>query len=299
MPDILIVKLNATGDVVRTTPLLHRLEGDIVWVTARANLPLLQGVHPRVRCLAWDERHQAAGTTYDLAINLEDEAETAQFVADMRPTRVFGACLARDGSVTYSDDARDWFDMSLISRFGRQRADELKLHNRRSYQDMLFAGLGFEFRGERSWLPKPVPTDLHGDVAIAPVAGPVWPMKNWALYDELQRQLEASGLRVNMLPKRANLLEHMGDIANHRCLVGGDSLPMHLALGLGKSCVTIFTCTSPWEIHDYGLQTQLVSPLLERFFYQRGMDTRATTAIPVRQVLDAVKQRLDMPALAE
>ena len=44
--NILIVKLNATGDVVRTTPLLHRLEGDIVWVTARANLPLLQGVHP-------------------------------------------------------------------------------------------------------------------------------------------------------------------------------------------------------------------------------------------------------------
>ena len=74
---------------------------------------------------------------------------------------------------------------------------------------------------------------------------------------------------------------------------------MHLALGLGKSCVTIFNCTSPWEIHDYGLQTQLVSPLLERFFYQRGMDTRATTAIPVRQVLDAVKRRLDMPALAE
>ena len=45
-----------------------------------------------MRCLAWDERHQAAGTTYDLAINLEDEAETAQFVADMRPARVFGAC---------------------------------------------------------------------------------------------------------------------------------------------------------------------------------------------------------------
>ena len=124
--------------------------------------------------------------------------------------------------------------MSLISRFGRQRADELKLHNRRSYQDMVFAGLGFEFRGELSWLPKPVPTDLHGDVAIAPVAGPVWPMKNWALYDELQRRLEASGLRVNVLPKRATLLEHMGDIANHRCLVGGDSLPMHLALGLGS-----------------------------------------------------------------
>lgn len=299
MPNILIVKLNATGDVVRTTPLLHRLEGDIVWVSARGNLPLLQGIHPRVRCLAWDEREQAAGIAYDLAINLEDEVETARFVADMHPARIFGACLTDDGGVGYSEDARDWFDMSLISRFGRRRADELKLHNRRSYQNMIFAGLGFSFRGERPWLPAPVRTDLHGDVAIAPLAGPVWPMKNWAHYGALQRQLEASGLRVNVLPKRATLLEHLGDINNHRCLVGGDSLPMHLALGLGKPCVTIFNCTSPWEIHDYGLQTQLVSPLLAEFFYQRGMDTRATTAIPMHEVFDAVRRRLDAPTLAE
>lgn len=299
MPNILIVKLNATGDVVRTTPLLHRLEGDIVWVTARGNLPLLQGIHPRVRCLAWDEREQAATTTYDLAINLEDEVETAQFVADMHPKRIFGACLDGDGGVGYTDDARDWFDLSLISRFGRHRADELKLQNRRSYQQLVFAGLGFEFRGERPWLPAPVRTDLRGDVAIAPLAGPVWPMKNWAHYAALQHRLEADGLRVNVLPKRATLLEHLGDIDNHRCLVGGDSLPMHLALGLGKPCVTLFNCTSPWEIHDYGLQTQLVSPLLAEYFYQRGMDTRATTAIPVQEVFDAVRRRLDAPTLAE
>ena len=48
-------------------------------------------------------------------------------------------------------------------------------------------------------------------MAIAPVAGPVWPMKNWAHYDALQRRLEAQGLRVNVLPKRATLLEHLGD----------------------------------------------------------------------------------------
>lgn len=297
MTNILIVKLNATGDVVRTTPLLHRLDGDIAWVTARGNLPLLQGVHPRVRCLAWDDREQAAGIPYDLAINLEDEAKTARFVEDMRPARIFGACLAGDGSIIYSDDAREWFDMSLISRFGRRRADELKLHNRCSYQQMIFAGLGFDFRGERPWLPAPSRTALQGDVAIAPVAGPVWPMKNWAHYDALQHELEAAGLRVNVLPKRDTLLEHLGDIANHRCLVGCDSLPMHLALGLGRACVTIFNCTSPWEIHDYGLQTKVVSPLLDEFFYKRGMDTRATTAISTQQVFDSVMRRLDMPVM--
>jgi heptosyltransferase II len=296
MTHTLIVKLNATGDVVRTSTLLHRLQGPVTWISARANLPLLQGVHPGMRVLAWEDREQATDTRYDLAISLEDELETAQFVQRCAPARVFGATLADGDRVTYSEDASAWFDMSLVSRFGRKRADELKLINRRSYQELIFSGLGWTFAGENCKLPRPTTTDLQGDVAIAPVAGPVWPMKTWAHYDALQRRLEAQGLRVNVLPKRATLLEHLGDIANHRCLVSGDSLPMHLALGLGIPCVTIFNCTSPWEIHDYGLQTKLVSPLLAEFFYKRGMDTRATTAIGLDAVFNAVLRPLQVPA---
>jgi ADP-heptose:LPS heptosyltransferase len=85
----------------------------------------------------------------------------------------------------------------------------------------------------------------------------------------------------------------MGDISNHRCLVGGDSLPMHLALGTGTPCVTLFNCTSPWEIYDYGLQTKIVSPLLEKYFYHRGFDPAATTAIRLDDVFDAVIRRLE------
>jgi len=289
---ILIIKLNATGDVVRTTSLLRRLEADsITWITARGNVPLLDGVRPNVRCVAWEDRARAADTAYDMAISLEDEPETVAFLREVRHGRVFGASLAGDGSVQYGDDAREWFDMSLISRHGRQRADELKLLNRKTYQEMVFAGLGYRFENEAYVLPLPAKTDLHGDVAVATAAGPVWPMKNWGYYDELQRRLEATGLRVNVLPKRATLLEHLGDIANHRCLVGGDSLPMHLALGLGVPCVTIFNCTSPWEIHDYGLQTKVVSPLLAEFFYKRGMDIRATTAVDVDRVFAATMAR--------
>jgi ADP-heptose:LPS heptosyltransferase len=99
-----------------------------------------------------------------------------------------------------------------------------------------------------------------------------------------------------VLPKRTSLLEHLADVQNHCCLVGGDSLPMHLALGTGTQCVTLFTCTSPWEIYDYGVQTKLVSPLLEEFFYKRGYDERATTAITVQEVLSAVMAQLEASA---
>lgn len=287
-----MIKLNATGDVVRTTTLLHRLQGQITWVTATNNLDLLKGVHPNVRSLTWEQRDQALDRDYDLVISLEDEVETAAFVKSTRHQRVFGAYLNDEGRVRYSDDAHRWFDLSLISVYGRQRADELKYVNRSTYQELIFDGLGFEFAGENCFLPKPARTDLSGDIAIAPVAGPVWPMKNWAYYKELQVKLEAEGLKVNVLPKRGSILEHLGDVAQHRVLVGGDSLPMHLALGVGTSCVSIFNCTSPWEIHDYGIQTKIISPLLGEFFYKRGLDPRATTAISLDEVFQATIERL-------
>jgi hypothetical protein len=254
---------------------------------------LVQGVSERLRCVEWGRRETCLDRHYDLVINLEDEIETAAFVGWTRHERTFGAYLNGNGSVVYTDDSRQWFDLSLLSVHGRKRADELKLQNRRTYQDLIFEGLGLRFEGERYLLPRAASTPLSGDVAIAPVAGPVWPMKGWAYYDELKSALEAAGLQVNVLPRRPTLLEHMGDISNHRCLVGGDSLPMHLALGTGTPCVTLFNCTSPWEIYDYGLQTKIVSPLLEKYFYHRGFDPAATTAIRLDDVFDAVIRRLE------
>src|SRR5688572_14527239 len=220
----------------------------VTWNTEAAAAELLRPLDG-VRCVTWANRDDALDRDYDLLVNLEDEPTVARFTATVRSSRVFGAFLEGE-AVAYSDDARAWFDLSLISVHGRQRADELKLLNRRSYQELIFEGLGLRFRDDPYILPKPASTPLSGDVAIAPVAGPVWPMKGWACYDQLQQELERLGLRVNVLPRRATLLEHLGDVASHRCLVSGDSLPMHLALGTGTACVTLFNCTSPWEIHD-------------------------------------------------
>ena len=145
-------------------------------------------------------------------------------------------------------------------------------------------------------MPAPIETGLSGDVAIAADAGPIWPMKKWAYYDELKHQLKGRGLTVNVLPERSSLLEHLCDVKNHQCLVGGDSLPMHLALGTATRCVTLFNCTSPWEIYDYGVQKKIFSPLLEEFFYKRGYDKRAATAITMDEVVSAVMTQLQAAA---
>jgi hypothetical protein len=273
--------------------LITRLSGDITWVTAAKNAVLIKDLKDNVRCFTWEERERALDTRYDLGINLEDTPDVAQFLKTARSGEIFGAYVDSDGPLKYTENSRHWFDLSLISTYGREQADKLKLRNRRTYQELIFDGLGFRFAGERYLLPAPIETGLAGDVAIAADAGEVWPMKKWAYYKELKQQLERRGLTVNVLPKRSSLLEHLCDVKNHRCLVGGDSLPMHLALGTATRCVTLFNCTSPWEIHDYGIQKKIISPLLEEFFYKRGYDERATTAISVDQVFDAVMAQLE------
>lgn len=285
---VLILKLNAIGDVVRTTTLLRRFTDDVTWITAAPNKELFSSATINGRCLDWDQRDQAFDRHYDLVISLEDEPAVGAFARQTQHAQIYGAYLDDSGRLRYSEDSSRWFDLSLISIHGRQRADELKLQNRRTYQDLVFQGLGFEFAGERYLLPDPIATPLKGDVAFAPMAGPVWPMKGWAYYDSLKAKLEGEGLSVNVLPRRRTLLEHLGDVSNHRCLVSGDSLPMHLAMATSTPCVTIFNCTSPWEIYDYGLQTKLVSPFLEKYFYKRDFDVAATTAIAMEDVFDAV-----------
>jgi heptosyltransferase-2 len=291
--NVLIIKLGATGDVVRTTPLITRLSGDITWVTAAKNTVLLKDLKDNVRCFSWEEREKTLDAQYDLAINLEDTPEAAEFLKKVRCHEIFGAYIDSKNSLRYTKNSRRWFDLSLISSYGKLKADQLKFLNRQTYQELIFDGLGFRFAGETYLLPEPIETGLSGDVAIAADAGPIWPMKKWAYYDKLKQELEDQGLTVNVLPERSSLLEHLADVGNHRCLVGGDSLPMHFALGTETPCISIFTCTSPWEIYDYGIQKKIVSPLLEEFFYKRGYDNRATTAIGVAEVSSAVMAQLE------
>jgi len=289
--NVLIIKLGATGDVVRTTPLLQCFNGEVTWITASKNKPLLDGLSG-ARCklttINWNDRSILNGRSFDLIINLEDDVETARVLESVQAERLFGAFGRGDQTMSYSAGSKQWFDLSLISVYGREKADELKFQNRRSYQELIFEGLGLTFAGESYLLPPTPESSLNGDVAIAAEAGPVWPMKKWAHYNWLKEELESQGLKVNFLPERPTLLEHLADVRGHRSVLSGDSLPMHLALGSGIPCVALFNCTSPWEIYDYGLLTKLVSPYLGEFFYKRGFDERATTAILRADVMAAV-----------
>ena len=88
----LILKLGATGDVVRTTPLLKHLAGEVSWVTAEKNVPLLTGLTKTLRAaFPWEQRGHFCDREYDLVINLEDTADVAEFLPQVKFKKLFGA----------------------------------------------------------------------------------------------------------------------------------------------------------------------------------------------------------------
>src|SRR6266851_9860122 len=119
--NILIAKLGATGDVVRTTPLLRRLNGEITWLTAAKNTVLLEGLKDNLRCISWEQREQVPDIRYDLVINLEDSLEVGLYLNTLEFKQLFGAYVDSERKLCYSDDSRRWFDLSLISTYGRER----------------------------------------------------------------------------------------------------------------------------------------------------------------------------------
>ena len=75
--NVLIIKLGATGDVVRTTPLLKRIEGQVTGITGSKNMVLLDRLAQSLRVFSWDQRNLGPDMSYDCVINLEDTLDVA------------------------------------------------------------------------------------------------------------------------------------------------------------------------------------------------------------------------------
>src|SRR5947208_16670574 len=109
--NVLIVKLGATGDVVRTTPVLCRLSGPVTWITAAKNGVLLDGLSDNLRHFSWEARARALDIPYDLAINLEDTLEIRQSLKTVRPAEIFGAYSDSCQRLRYTNNSNCWFDL--------------------------------------------------------------------------------------------------------------------------------------------------------------------------------------------
>lgn len=292
MDKILLIKTGAAGDVVRTTTLLNSLPGQITWVVDKRYRGLLPAEHSRLAQVVNvnDAFAELSGMAFDWIISLEEDLACAQLASFFNTKKLTGI-YSEGETISYTPDSACWFDMSLVSKKGKAAANELKMQNRQSFQELLFQVAGLSFNGEpyciyRNAAIQPV----DGVVAIETRAGARWPNKAWGGYTALTSLLEKEGYRVKLLAQQKNLTDYLDDIAGCSFLISGDTLAMHIALAYKIPSIAIFNCTSVTEIYDYGTLQKIESPLLMQSFYSREFSAEVINSITPETVHAAFAQ---------
>lgn len=292
--NVLIIKTGATGDVVRTTVLLHALKNDhVIWITARKNAAVLPKKHPALKEVVaiedLSENHPIKTYHFDLVLSLDDDRPCAMLAKNLNTKQIIGTFADKeDPLIHYTDDSAAWFDMSLISRYSKAEADKKKFTGTRSVQEYLFEMIGETFCGEEYLIPEHLkPCPKHKVIGIESRAGERWPTKRWNGYDTLAEKLKNKGYKPRFFCDRENIEDYIRDIAECSMMITGDTLGMHFALALKIPTVAIFTCTGANEIYDYGRMVKVVSPHLWDAFFKTEYIPQAVESVTQEMVWNA------------
>jgi heptosyltransferase-2 len=323
---ILIVKLGAIGDVLRTTSLLSGLREKyhpeaIDWITSSSGKDILL-YNPLIRqVFTWEERKELG--PYDLVIGLEDDLEACQLVSRVSSQKVIGA-FAEDGKIAYTPSA--WFDMSAISKYGLKIANQLKQKNNKTFQqhmaDLLGIKVGsyiFKLTGEEIEYGKNFLRDLglgtrDKIIGINTGAGKRWQLKSFGIektIDLVKRLKSELGLvslilggaeekeRNEIIAKETGMpngglhsLRNFAGVINQcRWAVTSDSLAMHFAIALRKKTAVFFGPTSPAEIELYGLGVKVYPNLDCLVCYNKKCDKKPNCMdrLSVEDLFEGVK----------
>lgn len=278
---VLIIKLGAIGDVIRTTPLLERLRWaepgtEIWWLT------LTPEVVPRSVDVVLPFTPQAVVTLdavrFDVIYNLDKDKEACALCSKLSATTKKGFTL-RDGKcVPVDSDARSKFLTGVF--------DDLSRANTKSYQQEIFEICGYTFAGERYIMP-PAGEYTWRLGRGKPIVGlntgcggrwtsRLWPEKYWirlakqlkkadctplllggeAEHAKNLRIARASGARY---PGHFPLRQFMSEINQCDLVVTAVTMAMHLAIGYGKKIVLFNNIFNPHEFELYG-QGEILEP---------------------------------------
>ncbi len=214
---VLILKIGALGDVLRTTPVLRALAAGpdpvhVTWVAGEAVAPLL-GHHPRIDRLLIPsaETSEVLGAErFDLLLSLDKDPYSTSLAMRVRAAQRRGFGRDENGSlVPIHEDARHAYDLGL--------SDRLKFEvNERTYQDLIFEVAGLPWSTEEYDVPavathREVGRCILEAAGVEPGGGPVvglntgaggvFANKAWTVdgYVDLVARLAADSVRVVLL----------------------------------------------------------------------------------------------------
>jgi heptosyltransferase-2 len=296
---ILIIKLDAVGDVLRTTSILHALkqkypDSHITWLTKQNAKDIFINNNLVDNVLTFESFDLVSRLTteiFDLLIHPDASPVSSSLAAITKAKGKKGFVLDSLGQVIPVDnDAIEWLEMGAF--------DEYKKKNKKTYQQIIheIAGLNFN-KGEiiinltddeLAFKNQFCAThNLHKYKTIIGLntgASKRWQLKQWRfdgfkkLISKLQKNKEVGIMlfggedevdRNNELMKLFPTLVNTGSKNSLRqffslmdipdIILTGDTLALHTATALKKKVICLFGPTSSSEIEDYG-RVKKISP---------------------------------------
>jgi heptosyltransferase-2 len=309
---LLIVKLDAMGDVLRSTALLPPLaevhpRAAITWITKKESVPLLQRNPYITEILALGPETGAYLQTmkFDRVINLDAGKTSAALASAAQSARKDGYVLDPRGYIQPTNDAaRRWLESGVFDDIKRQGTDTYQNHmasilgiSGRRHQYVFDLAAEERARAKRHLQSMGVDLNLP-IIGLNTGASDRWPLKQWREdgYVELLTRLARRGGAQLMLlggpgererntrleaasgvklfdPGCDNPVRHFAALLGHcDVVITGDTLAMHLALALGRRAVVLFGPTNAAEIDLYGLGEKVLPDMKCLSCYKTSCD---------------------------
>ncbi|RDC63388.1 glycosyltransferase family 9 protein [Adhaeribacter pallidiroseus] len=317
---ILIIKLGAIGDVIRTTPLLRKIrvtypQAKITWLT---HTPAILPASEIEEILKFDLASVVylQNTSFDILFNLDKDKEACALHDSIRAANKFGYTLHNGVAYPSNSLANHKYLTGIF--------DQLSLENKKSYVEEIFEICGWQFNHEEyifnnhqdkgfTWpfnQSKPVvglntgcgdrwTTRLWSDEKWVELIG-LLQQKNYTVVllggeseDARNKRLQAATQAVYLgyfkLEQFINLMYQMDVIVTQV------TMAMHIAIALQKKMVLLNNIFNPYEFELYG-RGQIIQPDKTCECFYRGtckLGTSCMEDLPAIKVAQAVKDTLD------
>jgi len=304
---ILIIKLDAVGDVLRTTSILKPLkqkypDSYIEWCTRQNATALFNNnsLVDEVITVEEDAFFRLQAEEFDIIINLDTSKLSSAIASNSRGKKKIGFVLNKKGYVeATSTEAQQWLEMSAF--------DDVKKANTKSHQQIMYEILGFDLPAAKPIIQiseseklKISKEDFFRNIdpskkiiGLNVGTGTKWPSKGWPLkrWKELIENFNPNKYNLlllggpeeveifSQLNKEYNflfdtgcdnsLLEFAAIVDLCDLVITADTLALHIATALEKRIVALFGPTSINEIELYERGVKLISPEGCKCFYRK------------------------------
>ena len=330
---ILVVKLAAAGDVLRTTAILPPLkrkypESHVTWVTDESALPfVLENPHvDRALTFSFETTLTLGAEEFDVVLSLDKETRATALVAATSAGTKLGFGLSKWGTTEPLNEGA-WYDLELgLSDEKKFRGNDL------THAQIICATAELEYEGDPYTLALPDSSIEYAREFVARLspseplvglnagAGRVFANKAWtaagyaALARLVSERLGGTALvlggdddreRADAIIGTAgagavdggthDLLDFAAIVGTLDALVTGDTMALHIAVALGVPVVAVFGPTVPQEIELHGGGRKVVSPIECAPCYLRSCDRtpNCMDEVGVEEVFSALLDALE------